>query len=152
MVGPVQAVGCSLPGMSYALSQALYCDGPFARQGMYARVGWDRVSCARRAGTQFTPSQTRLESGLLDRFERSCTADLLSCAAWLYKPLVWGAQTDAWQPWPIAPPAVDRHVIRWPSDDWPPATPPIRLEDRQPDAPVQILFWNEVGGLLDMWA
>ena len=57
-----------------------------------------------------------------------------------------------WQPWPAHPPFADEVTRWWPSDDWPPAEPPLVIEDILPDLPPEIIDWRARGGLLDFWA
>jgi hypothetical protein len=56
-----------------------------------------------------------------------------------------------WQPWPAHPPFEDEVIRWWPSGDWPPAEPPVVIEDRLPDRPPDILDWRSRGSLIDFW-
>lgn len=142
MIHPVRAV-CRAAARAHA---ALYCARHLDRckwpHGPRVKLGWGRLSGAE--GMQGGPG--RLQKFPLT-WERSTPPPprSLLCSADVPDRL-------KWQPWPVEPPLIDRVRTRWPSDHWPPAEPPVAIEDRLPDVPPQILLWRNSGNLLDMWA
>ena len=58
---------------------------------------------------------------------------------------------ERWEAWSAHEPFADEITRWWPSDDWPPESPAVVIEDRSPDAPVQVIDWYHTGGLLDTW-
>ena len=59
------------------------------------------------------------------------------------------AKVEPWEPWPAHEAFADEKTRWWPSDDYPPTDPPVVIEDRIPDPPIEIVDWRDRGGLLN---
>jgi hypothetical protein len=138
VVRPVRAVCAAAAWISRPVYKA-HCSSWLARP-VWAWDGTGRGRLSAAEGTRGGPGQTRVD---------------LACRP---EPLPRSVLSPAevrsaleWKPWPVDPAIVDRVEISWPSDQRPSAEPPIIFEDRMPDAPAQLIFWQDTGGLLDMW-
>jgi hypothetical protein len=151
MVHPIPAVGYGPAGIDYASLYALHChrltQPPTANpcSNPY-RLS---VSLGRRCASRL--ANPNVDASSVDRFDRCCEQNKSTCAQSQFHLLVWGTPHREWHPWPEVAPLIDREVIRWPCDNWPPAQPRVVVEDRIPDAPAQTVLWRDIGGLLDMW-
>jgi hypothetical protein len=111
----------------------------------------DRLAHERRTAILFERVLHAEQHTLANAWESEAGRPWWPCVLILSDQAESATPRQPWQLWPAHPAFTDEIKRWWPSDEYPPPTPDVVVEDHWPDRLPDVVLMPARGGLLDVW-